>query len=82
MCAAVYDKVLRDVIDKLPDAGRDTAESAIISIMEGMVKGAATGAWGGVKSACEKTEPMLTEKMKPLIEPYAALFKLGVWLRV
>jgi hypothetical protein len=70
MCAAIYDKVLRDVIDGLPDMGRDKAEQVIVSIMQGMVKGAASGAFNGGKSACEKVEPMLKEKMKPLIEPY------------
>ena len=69
MCAAIYDKVLRDVIDGLPDMGRDKAEQVIVSIMQGMVKGAASGAFNGGKSACEKVEPMLKEKMKPLIEP-------------
>ncbi len=77
MCAAVYDRVLRNVIDQLPDTGRDAAESAVISIMQGMVKGAATGAWGGGKSAMEKMEPVLKDKMKPLIEPYDALYRLG-----
>ena len=69
MCAAIYDKTLRDVIDGLPDAGRDTAESTIISIMQGMVKGAAGAAFSAFKAGVEKAQPLLTEKMKPLIEP-------------
>jgi hypothetical protein len=38
---AVYDKVLRNVIDGLPDMGRDKAEQVIVSVMQGMVKRAA-----------------------------------------
>jgi hypothetical protein len=69
MCAAIYDRVLRDVIDQLPDTGRETAESTIVSIMQGMVKGAASGAYNGARAAAIKLQPILTEKMKPLIEP-------------
>jgi len=70
MCAAIYQRILRDVVDNLPDMGRETAESTIVSIMQGMVKGAATGAYNGARSAAVKLLPILQEKMKPLIEPY------------
>ncbi len=73
MCKAIYDTVLKDVIDNLPEQGRSTAEATIVSIMNGMTKGAASGAWAGARAAAEKLEPILKEKMKPLIEPYACL---------
>jgi len=41
------------------------AENTIISIMNGMTKGAASGAWAGARAAAEKLEPILKEKMKP-----------------
>ena len=69
MCAAIYQRILRDVVDNLPDMGRETAESTIVSIMQGMVKGAATGAYNGARSAAVKLLPILQEKMKPLVEP-------------
>ena len=78
MCAAIYHRILRDVVDNLPDMGRETAESTIVSIMQGMVKGAATGAYNGARSAAVKLLPILQEKMKPLIEPcVAALCKFA-----
>ena len=70
MSKAIYDAVLRDVIDNLPEQGRSMAENTIVSIMNGMTKGAASGAWNGARAAAEKLEPILKEKMKPLIEPY------------
>ena len=70
MCAAIYDRILKVVIDQLPDMGRDTAGSIIASIMQGMVKGAASGAYNGARAAAIKLHPVLQEKMKPLIEPY------------
>ena len=70
MSKAIYDAVLRDVIDNLPEQGRSMAENTIVSIMNGMTKGAASGALAGARAAAEKLEPILKEKMKPLIEPY------------
>lgn len=76
MAKAIYDAVLRDILDNLPEQGRSVAENTIISIMNGMTKGAASGAWAGARAAAEKLEPILKEKMKPLIEPYVCRVSL------
>jgi hypothetical protein len=45
----------------------------IISIMQGMVNGAANAGFNGAKAGAAKLEPILKEKMKPLIEPCVLL---------
>jgi hypothetical protein len=70
MAAAIYDAVLRDVVLNLPDAGRETAEGMIVSIMQGMIAGAAKATYSAAREAAIKLQPTLTEKMKPLIQPY------------
>jgi hypothetical protein len=70
MAAAIYDAVLRDVVLNLPDAGRETAEGMIVSIMQGMIAGAAKATYSAAREAAIKLQPILTEKMKPLIQPY------------
>lgn len=70
MAAAIYDAVLRDTINDLPDAGRETAESMIVSVMQGMISGAAKGTYSAAREAACKLQPTLMEKIKPLIQPY------------
>ena len=65
LAAAIYDAVLRDVVYGLPDAGRETAEGMIVSIMQGMIAGAAKATYSAAREAAIKLQPTLTEKMKP-----------------
>ena len=69
MAAAIYDAVLRDVVNELPDAGRETAEGMIVSIMMGMISGAAKATYSAAREAACKLEQPLKDKMKPLIQP-------------
>ena len=81
MAAAVYDVVLKDVVLSLPDAGRETAEGTIVSIMQGMIDVAAKATYSAAREAAIKLQPILIEKMKPLIQPYV-VFLLMLTARI
>ncbi len=70
MAAAVYDTVLRDVVYALPDAGRETAEGMIVSIMQGMIAVAAKATYSAAREAVIQLQPTLQENIKSLIHPY------------
>ena len=67
--AAIYDAILRDAVNDLPDAGRETAEGMIVSIMQGMIAGAAKATYSAAREAACKLQQPLIDKMKPLIQP-------------